>query len=374
MNYIKNNIFFLSILLFAAVIFFTLLLFSFAYSHKTGDLILSIKKVQNDINIHNKKIRPYLGLDYELKAAKEDLVQLAQIEREQNRLWEKVLSPDNNLAINWKKEDSNSIDTKLSLFYNRLRNECRDNNIILPGSQTANPATPFLPSNPTVKQEFGFGFKEYDGSWPKFGDEEVQKLGIQIDIVEQIVDFLKKSSTEDHSLNIIRILREPVGAVDNANIGPDKLVLKEFNSKILKPHGIVDSMCFEITFVGITSHARTFMNQLSPPFLLRDFVADRDTTNDSSASFPAIPSLITPDIDQIDNSKSPIVKDVRSKYTFLIEYVTKVDRDHDKFFKSTMKDGSTDIEAIKDFLEKSGHSAMIEPLIQYLKDKNRDDS
>ena len=374
MNYIKNNIIFVSILLFSTVTFCTLLIFSFSYTDKTERLLVSIKNTQRDIDGHRNKILPYLGLDYELKAAKADLVELAQIEREQNRLWEKVLSPDNNIAINWTRKDTDSIDSILSRLFTQLRNLCRDKNVILPGTQSSNPGTPFLPSNDTVKEEFGFGFKAYDGNWPNFTVEEAQKLGMQMEIIKQIVGFLSKSSTEDHSLKIIRILREPVGPVDDGNIGEDKLVLEEFNSKLLKPHRIVDSMCFEITFVGITSHARTFMNQLSPPFLLRDFVADRDTSNDSSVSFPAIPSFNAPVPDQMDSSKSPIVKDVRSKYSFLIEYVTEVDRDHDKFFKSAMNDGSIDIEAIKDFLEKSGHSAMIEPLIQYFKDKNRDDS
>ena len=374
MNYIKNNSIFLSILLFAIIIFTALLVFSFVYSDKTDRLIISIKKTQKDIDNHRNKILPFLGLDYELRTAKEDLDELALIEREQNRLWKKVLSPDNNIAINWTKKDTDSIDSILSRLYTQLRKLCRDKNVILPGSQTANPGTPFLQNSIPDKEEFGFGFKAYDGNWPNFSVEAAQKLGMQMEINKQIVEFLSKSATVDHSLKLIRILREPVGLIDDSNIGQDKLVLEEFYSKLLKPHRIVDSMCFEITFVGITSHARTFMNQLSPPFLLRDFVADRDTTNNSSVSFPVVPSLNSPDLNQLDNSKSPIVKDVRSKYSFLIEYVTEVDRDHDKFFKSTMNDGSIDIEVIKDFLEKSGHSTMIEPLIQYLKDKNRDDS
>ena len=374
MNYIKNNSIFLSILLFAIAIFIALLVFSFVYSDETDRLIVSIKKTQKDINGHRNKILPFLGLDYELRTAKEDLEELALIEREQNRLWKKVLSSDNNIAINWTKKDTDSIDSILSRLYTQLRKLCRDKNVILPGTQTANPGTPFLGNTTPEREEFGFGFKAYDGNWPNFSADEAQKLGMQMEIIKQIVEFLSKSATEDHSLKLIRILREPVGLIDDSNIGDDNLVLEEFNSKLLKPHRIADSMCFEITFVGITSHARTFMNQLSPPFLLRDFVADRDTTNNSSVSFPVIPSLNTPDPDQIDNSKSPIVKDVRSKYSFLIEYVTEVDRDHDKFFKSTMNDESIDIEVIKDFLEKSGHSTMIEPLIQYFKDKNRDDS
>ena len=52
----------------------------------------------------------------------------------------------------------------------------------------------------------------------------------------------------------------------------------------------------------------------------------------------------------------PIVQDVRSKYSFLIEYVIDVKRDHEQFFKKTLNDESIDIEIMTDFLEKAGHS------------------
>jgi hypothetical protein len=372
MNYIKNNSIFLAILFIAIIIFISLLLFSARYSEETERLIITLKQSQKEIDRNRNKIRPFLGLDYEITNAHRDLDRLALIEREQNRLWNMVLSGDSNIAINWTQKDTDSINSILIRQYTQLRKLCRAKNIVLPGSAPSNLGTPFLPNNNPGKAEFGFGFKAYDGNWPNFSPEEAQKLGIQMTIIRQIVEFLSKSATDDHSLKLISILREPVGPIDDNNIGDDKLVLAEFKSKLLKPQRIVDSMCFEITFVGITSHARTFMNQLSPPYLLRDFVADRDTTNISSVSNPDTPSIFSPDPGQNDSSELPIVQDVRSKFSFLIEYVTKVDRDHDKFFKSTMNDESIDIEVLKDFLEKSGHSKIIEPLIQYFKD--RDDS
>jgi hypothetical protein len=372
MNYIKNNSIFLGILFIAITIFISLLLFSVSYSEGTERLIITIKQSQKDIDRHRNKILPYLGLDYEITNARRDLDRLALIEREQNRLWKTVLSADSNIATKWTQKDTDSINSILIRQYNQLRKLCRAKNIVLPGNNPSNPGAPFLPNNISTSAEFGFGFKAYDGNWPNFSAEEAQKLGMQMAIIRQIVEFLSKSSTDGHSLKLISILREPVGPIDDNNIGDDKLALAEFKSKLLKPHRLVDSMCFEITFVGITSHARTFMNQLSPPYLLRDFVADRDTTNISSVSYPGIPSIISPDPVKKESSELPIVQDVRSKFSFLIEYVTDVDRDHDKFFKSTMNDDSIDIDVMKDFLEKSGHSKIIAPLIQYFKD--RDDS
>jgi hypothetical protein len=372
MNHIKNNITFSAAIFIVIAIFITLLLYSFNYSDETERLIISIKQSQNEIDGHSNKILPFLGLEYDLAAAREDQDRLALIERDQNRLWKKVLSPDSNIAINWDPKDTDSINSILSRQYTQLRELCRKNNIILPGSQSSNPGNPFPLTNNPPRAEFGFGFKAYDGNWPTFTAEEAQRLGMQMEIIRQIVEFLSKSSTDGHSLRLISILREPVGPMDDKNIGDDKLSLAECKSKLLKPHRIVDSMCFKITFVGITSHARTFMNQLTEPYLLRDFEADRDTTNNTSVSYPGIPDGISPDPGQKDSSELPIVQDVRSKYSFLIEYVTDVDRDHDKFFKSMMNDESADIEVMKEFLEKSGHSKMIEPLMQYL--ESRDDS
>lgn len=376
MNYIKNNLIFLSLLLTTLIIFIVVLIFSFSYSSQSEQLLKKISQSQNSIDQSRNKILPFIGLDYELENARSDLEKLASIERDQNRLWNSILARENNIALNWEPEDTDEINEDLILQYTYLRKLCRDKNIILPGSPSSNTASPFPQNNLTNTTEFGFGFESYDGNWPNFQPEEAQKLGMQMAIIKQIVEYLSKSASNDHSLRLVRILRESVGTEDDSNIRDDKLIIDEFKHKLLKPQRIVESMCFEITFVGITSHARTFMNQLAPPYLLRDFAADRDTTNFSTTSYPVTPNLISPDPGLQENSELPIVKDVRSKYTFLIEYVTNLDRDHDKFFKSTMTQKSLDIEVMKDFLEKSGHSKMIEQLIMHYEmiKKGRDES
>ncbi len=372
MSFIKNNTLLIAILIFALSLFTILILLSINYSSETERLINEITDKQEKIDDHQSDILPYLGLDYELSHARLDLDKLALIERDQNRLWNSVLSMENNLAKNWRQKDIESINSMLTRQYTQLRKLCREKHIILPGNKPINPSIPFLPGNDTSASEFGFGFTAYDGNWPNFSVEEAQKLGIQLEIIKQIVGFLAKSVIDDHPLRLIYISRESVGPIDDRNIGDDKLDVINFNTKLLKPHDIVDSLCFEITFIGITSHARSFMNQLSPPYLLRDFVADRDTANISTNSFPAPPTEFSPDLPNQENAELPIVQDVRSKYSFLIEYVIDVNRDHEQFFKKTMNDESIEIEVMTDFLEKSGHSKIIKPLIQYFKD--RDDS
>jgi len=372
MNFIKNNITLMSVLLLSAIIFICLSVFSSSYSTDNKQLISDIENTQEEINDHRNEISPYIGLEFELDKAREDLEKLALLEREQNRLWNSVLFEENNLSENWKNKDSESVNSTLIRQFSQLRNLCKEKYVILPGQNNSSPSAPFLENTPRPTSEFGFGFRAYDGNWPNFSEEESQKLGIQMAIIKQIVEYLSKSATANHPLSLVRILRESVGPIDERNIGVDKLDLSQYNKKLLKTHKIVDSMCFEITFIGKTSNARTFMNQLTPPYLLRDFFANRDTSNNSSSLLPGANGFTSPNSAIDENTEVPIVQEVKSKYVFLVEYITELERDHEKFFKDTLNHDSVDLESLKSFLEKSGHSKMVDHLIQFIKD--RDDS
>jgi hypothetical protein len=371
MNYIKSHIILLAASTIAIIIFTVLLCVSMYLSNTNTVTISNTKRENNTIKQKANRILPFVALDHDLYHAQKDLDSIAQIERSQNRHWSTVLSKENNLAINWKNKESESINSTLIRQFTQLRKLCGEKRIILPGSSANNPSSPFLAPTNTSRVDFGFGFKSYDGNWPNFSTEEAQKLGIQMAIIKQIFEYLAKSSSDDRSMRLISILREPVGPIDDRYIGDDKLELDSYGTKLLKPQLIIDSMCIQVTFIGITSHARTFMNQLTPPYLLRDFVVTRDTSNSLSSQLDN-QNNFTQDFSTTDSSELPIVQDVRSKYSFLIEYVVNVNRDHDKFYKHIIDHESVDIEIMTDFLEKAGHSKMIEPLIQYFKD--RDDS
>ena len=369
MSLIKNNIILASALFLSAIIFICLSVFSSKYSTDNRELISDIKKTQDQINDHRNEISPYVGIDFDLKNASEDLETLAVLEREQNRLWNSVLFKENNLFKNWEDKDSQSVNSTLIRQFSQLRNLCKEKYIILPGQNNSSSSSSFLDNTPNPTSEFGFGFRAYDGNWPNFSEEESQKLGIQMSIIKQIVEYLSKSATANHPLSLVSVLRESVGPIDERNIGVDKLDLSQYSKKLLKPHKIVNSMCFEITFVGKTSNARTFMNQLTPPYLLRNFVADRDTSNNSSSLLPGVPGFPPPNSALDENTEVPIVQDVKSKYVFLVEYVTELERNHEKFFKDTLNRDSVDLESLKIFLQKSGHSKMVDPLIQFIKDR-----
>ncbi|MDC0157454.1 hypothetical protein OAK38_06815 [Verrucomicrobia bacterium] len=306
----------MSALFVSAIIFICLTVFSSSYSADNRKLISDIENTQDEINDHRNEISPYVGLDFELKNAREDLENLAILEREQNRLWNSVLFDENNISNNWKNKDSESVNSTLIRQFSQLRKLCKEKYVILPGQNNSSPSVPFLDNTPSPTIEFGFGFRAYDGNWPNFSEEESQKLGIQMAIIKQIVEYLSKSTTANHPLSLVRISRESVGPIDERNIGVDKLDLSQYNKKLLKPHKIVNSMCFEIIFIGKTSSARTFMNQLTPPYLLRDFVANRVTSNNSSNLLTGPAAFTSPNVAVDQNTEVPIVQEVKSKYVF----------------------------------------------------------
>ena len=363
MKFIKSNLLLFSVLLTALVVFSVLLTFSLMTSGKIEDLKSEISDAESRIKSQRSEKMPFEGLDYELDMARKDLVRLAALERAQNRLWGQVLASENNLSKTWKKKSPESINSSLIRQYTQLRELCRSKNVVLPGGSQGGPATPFLDTPSQPAEEFGFGLKSYDGNWPNFSSEEAQLLGVQIEIIKQLVGFVSESATKDYPLRLAYIHREPVGETDEGNIGDDLLELDDRKASLLKTHGILDSTCFEIQFVGITSHARTFLNSLRPPYLLRKLVVERDT-DDTSTAFS--PDLGDPAFGNSspESSELPIVQDVRSKFTFLIEYVTGVDRDAEAFFTGILENVEADDQSLRDFLEASGHGALTETLIE----------
>ena len=92
-------------------------------------------------------------------------------------------------------------------------------------------------------------------------------------------------------------------------------------------------------------------------------MVERDT-DDSSTAFSPDPGDPALGIASPESSELPIVQDVRSKFTFLIEYVTGVDRDAEAFFTGILENVEADDQSLRDFLEASGHGALTETLIE----------
>ena len=47
--------------------------------------------------------------------------------------------------------------------------------------------------------------------WPSFSTQEARKLGVQTEIVKELVDYLSLSTDDNHSVAILSLQRESVG-------------------------------------------------------------------------------------------------------------------------------------------------------------------
>tara|TARA_B100001057_G_scaffold19389_1_gene17842 strand:- start:1388 stop:2506 length:1119 start_codon:yes stop_codon:yes gene_type:complete len=370
MKFVTNNIVFLTLTGLFGFLFLALFAISLYFSNSGNEVTDDIDGIKADIkNLHNKKL-PYLGIDHDLKLAAVDLYELASIERAQNRLWKTVLAPESNIFVNWKSKSEEVINSALIRQFTRLNNLCKEKNISLPGNGERGSSSPFGEQIEEEANDFGFGMTAYDGNWPNFSNEEAQLLGIQIDIIKELVGYLCDTVTDEHSAELVHLTRESVGRTDGLNIGMDQVDLSAAKSVLLKTHVDLESQCFEVCFIGHTSHARTFLNSLRPPYFLRNLIVERESSENSFSNGPSFGPDFPQGNSSSDDSEVPVVQDVRSKFTFLVEYVTSVNRNPDEFYRAVLRKENFDEEFLGEFLLKAGHEKLFKPLIEFLSKKD----
>jgi len=367
MKFLLNNLVFIVLSGVFGLLFLILFGLSLFLSGSGEETKGKIDDIRREIeNLHYEKL-PYVGLEHDLKLATADLDKLASVERAQNRLWKSVLAPETNIAINWKPKSEEVINSTLIRQFTRLTKLCSDKNVALPGSRDQGSATPFGEPPAEGTNDFGFGMTAYDGNWPNFSNDEAQQLGIQIEIIKELVGYVCETVTDEHSADLVHLTRESVGRTDDPNIGPDRIDLSAYDSVLLKSRVDVESQCFEVCFIGHTSHARTFLNSLRPPYFLRNLIVERESAPNTFSATPSFgPDFSTGNLVS-DESEVPVVQNVRSKFTFLIEYVTSVNRNPEEFFRTTVRKDNYDEELLGEFLLKAGHENLIKPLIEFLK-------
>jgi hypothetical protein len=370
MNFFKNNILFFALLFIPGLVFTALLVLSYIFSSERADSLGNIDRTHNDISSFKSEMLPFKGLDYDLQLASEDLDSFASVERQQNRLWDMVLAPENNLSLKWSDKSPDKVNSMLTLQYTRLRKLCREKNIVLPGNRTTGTALPFQAQPDDSSNEFGFGMTAYDGNWPNFSKDEAQKLGIQIEIIKELVGYVSKAAISQHPIELVHLRRESVGSTDEKNIAQDQLDLAGRDDSLLRSSLSLTSMSFELCLIGHTPHARTFLNSLSPPYFLRDLIVVREDAGGSTGFSSGTGIDFAPANPVADDSELPIVQDVRSKFTFLIEYVTSVNRNPDEFFRRVVRKENYNEEMLGEFLVKSGHKKLIKSLIEFLKSED----
>ena len=357
MRFIKKNKALISMVALFSCVFLCLQYVSCNYSDSVDKLLLSTEKERKLINSINDDLVKYDGLKIEFDFSINDLENLAKIEKEQNRFWSNILNSNSNIFSSWKEKSSESINADLTKLYSKLRETCSSNNIVF--NKTTNNNFPSFDSQPAnTEKKYGFGLSSYDGFWPSFSKDEARLLGIQSTIITQIIQFLAASSNDDHTITLLEIFRESVGEVDSQHIDTDQLSVPNLETKVVRFNDGIESFVFLIKFNSHTSHARSFINQLRPPFLIRDLVVSR-TINDTV--FTKDQPKISPFGNNSDNvsKQLPIVQNVESQFTVIIEYITKINRDVKVLSDISVNNLQSNHQVLKNFLELSGNDEHI---------------
>ena len=129
---------------------------------------------------------------------------------------------------------------------------------------------------------------------------------------------------------------------------------------------MIRSFAFTISFQSHTSHARSFINQLRAPFLVRDIKVNRSTITDEISSSTGLESPFG-EIEQKNSQHLPIVKDVKSTFSLLVEYIYEIDRDFETFVLENIKSFDVNEDVLKLFLEETGNSKLLPKIQKILK-------
>ena len=316
-----------------------------------------ISKELKSITSLEQDLLLYDGLQLEIDAAQKDLIELSKIEKKQSRFWDNILNVDENIYFNANNKSSESINADLTKLYTKLRANCEANNIRFKQVISNNSFSGFGEPAQESETKYGFGLSSYDGFWPSFSKTEAKLLGVQGEIISTIIEYLGNSSDEKYAITLLGISRESVGKVDSQHIADDKISDPNYEHKLVRYGDKIKSYAFSVSFQSHTSHARSFINQLRSPFLVRDFKVTRSSglddlinTVDETSPFGE---------KTVQTSKQlPIVKDVESRFTLLIEYVYEIDRDFQDFVIEQFSELDVDEDILNLFLEETGNAKL----------------
>jgi len=109
----------------------------------------------------------------------------------------------------------------------------------------------------------------------------------------------------------------------------------------------VKSLLFEVKFLGKTNQARTFLNQLRPPYCIINFSSFRKTEDKSNELDDGFISSSRADK---KTDILPIIHDIDSQFTFVFEYIYRIDYSTEKLFQA-LKNHFSNKEIESKFLE-----------------------
>ena len=365
MKIIKDNIVLSLFCITALLAFVILLIYKSGISEEIDNKKAEIQRAIRLQKEYVEELSIYSNLTNDFTRAQSELKQLATIEKQQRLFWKKILNPRENHMVKWKDSSAESVNADITRLFSSLRARCRSKEIELPSTANKSPTIGFGSANRKPENNYGFGFSSYDGFWPSFTREEAKILGVQAKIIKEIVEILSQSVSDFSDLTLIEILRESAGEVDRKHIKEDLLSLGAQRKLLLRSGGGIESLAFKVSINGQSSHARTFINQLKPPFMLRNFTVKREIKMEQEVEknldFVPNPFGGTVEEQSVPQSQTkPIVRDTSSEFVFLIEYITEISNDLQALFENQSIWENADEVVLSEFLTSSGNSEILE--------------
>ncbi len=336
-SFFKTNIRFLFVGVLAVAGFLTLQIISCSQASELDDLLSEINSLGRDLSIETQERAGYSWIDVNLDLAQKDNGNLLGIRVREFMKWREILGRED-LFAEVENKASDDVNAEISRFLDLYREKASEYQVKFNGSATNNneDSDGFFPAQEisSGEEREGFGFAGYDGSWPSISDSEARELLKQKLILEKLLLILFKAKPEGEPMELQGIRREVVGDVDKQRINNEILDVDAHAKMLAKRKGKIDTYAFKVYFLGRTVALRTFLNSLQYPFLVRDVSVTR--AENSSSGFAStkdsgisLPFGSTPSDVKENPSPLPIIDDVGSRFSVLVEYVLAVNPDLD---------------------------------------------
>lgn len=336
-SFLRRNLYLITFAILAGGVFASLLMLSCNQTEDLDEVIGDIESLDRDLAKEIDDGAGFGWIEANLDLAREDNKNLLGQRALELKKWREILGRDDVFA-GVEKKASDDVNAEISRFLDLYRKEAGEYGVKIKGAlkTSTDESKGLFPVEEISAGEDreGFGFAGYDGSWPSISDKEARELLKQKLILEKLLLTLFKAKQNGEPMELLGIRREPVGDVDRQRIADEALNVDSLANVLAKREGSIETYAFEVHFLARTSALRTFLNSLQYPFLVRDISVRRlensssgfTATNNSSSNGPFGPNSAN----IAENSKSlPIIKDVGSRFSILVEYVLVVHADMD---------------------------------------------
>ena len=311
------------------LLFISLLTFKYISQSGFDELLTKLDDLkEEDLELQYKLVHAN-RIEEDLKISTHELASATKLIKETQNLVDEILNQSENLYSKYQNKSVSAVNGELNRLLPSLRQRCEASNISF--KRTSVDSSFGFESGSNNEDAFGFGFASYDGFWPNFTKQDANLLGLQGAIIKEMVEFLVNAA-EENPITLVSVKRQTVGATDQKHISGDLLITKEL--PLLSSAQNISSLCFEISFLGQTDHARTFVNQLRFPYSLRKFSVSREISDERS---DANDGLFSSNQQESDQDILPIINEIESKFILVIEYIYRVDYNVENIFQDAMK-------------------------------------